>query len=270
VAAAAWFVGRQRRLASPFIDLALFANPRFVAALVAYLLATFVAFGSSLFMSQYLQLVLGLSPLHAGLWTLPWAGGFILGSNLTPPLARRVAATTLMWLGLMVAALGFAVLTRLDGRDTLPLFVAGSVLFSVGLAPVFTLGTDIIVGAARPEQAGAAAAISEISSELGGAVGIAFLGSIGTAVYRGTIVDRLPAGLSPSTVDAARNTLAGALEAAAPLPDAAGRALAQAAHAAFVDALTWSMVTCAAIAAATALLVALLLRRREAPAAQAV
>ncbi|MGH2488718.1 MAG: MFS transporter, partial [Candidatus Limnocylindria bacterium] len=84
------FQRRQLKLADPFIDLRLFLKPAFTASLVTYGFGIFLVFGGFLFLPQYLQLVLGLSPLEAGLWTLPWALGFVVGSNLTPVIARRV------------------------------------------------------------------------------------------------------------------------------------------------------------------------------------
>src|SRR5207253_10788820 len=159
------FVRRQRTVADPLIDLRLFRVPAFSVSLATYLLGTLVAFGSYVFIGQYLQLVLGLTPLSAGIWMLPWSGGFIAGSMVAPAVARRVRPAFVMGAGLVLAAAGFAVVTRLvDGG--IGSLVLGSVMFSLGLAPVFTLGTDLIVGAAPPERAGAAAAISETSSEL--------------------------------------------------------------------------------------------------------
>jgi MFS transporter, DHA2 family, multidrug resistance protein len=90
LAVGAAFVRRQRRLADPLIDLGLFRVPAFSAALAANTLGFFVAFGVAVFIAQYLQLVLGLSPLEAGLWSVPGAGGFIAGSLLTPVLVRRI------------------------------------------------------------------------------------------------------------------------------------------------------------------------------------
>ena len=149
-------------------------------------------FGRFLFIAQYLQLVLGLSPLEAGLWTLPWSVAFIVGLDAgagdrapRPPGIRDGAAA---W---SLAAVGFGLLTQVDGhrRPRRPRRrLVG--LSSLGLAPVFTLATDLIVGAAPPERAGAASAISETGAELGGALGIAILGSIGTAVYRGAMARR--------------------------------------------------------------------------------
>jgi DHA2 family multidrug resistance protein-like MFS transporter len=183
LAAGAVFVQRQHRLADPLIDLRLFRAPAFSVSLATYTLGTFVAFGSFLFIAQYLQRVLGLSPLRAGLWMLPFFVGWISGSMLAPLIARRLRPAFALSAGLVLAAGGFGLLTRVDGGSALPVLVTGSLLVSLGLAPVFTLATDVIVGAAPPERAGAASAISETGSELGGALGIALLGSLATAVY---------------------------------------------------------------------------------------
>ncbi|GLQ55464.1 hypothetical protein GCM10010862_27230 [Devosia nitrariae] len=100
--------------------------------------------------------------------------------------------------------------------------MSGYVLFSLGLAPVFTLATDPIVGTAPPERAGAASAIAETSSELGGALGIAILGSIVTAIYRSAMASAVPPGVPHQAADAARDTLGGALAVAQQLPEMTG------------------------------------------------
>ena len=165
------FVRRQRRLADPMIDLALFRIPAFSAALAVNVLAIFVAFGYFLFVAQYLQLVLGLSPLEAGLWSLPSAVGFIVGSIAAPGSLRRIRPATLM-AGLSARG------RRACGPD--PGRRSGRArgdrgrrrsIISLGLAPVFTLTTELIVGSAPPERAGAASGISETGAELGGALG---------------------------------------------------------------------------------------------------
>jgi MFS transporter, DHA2 family, multidrug resistance protein len=207
------FVRRQQTLAEPLLDLRLFRVPAFSAALTTNVLSFFVGFGTLLFVAQYLQLVLGLSPLAAGLWMLPASAGFVVGSMLTPLLGRRVRPGLVMAGGLALAAVGFGLLTRLgsDHAAGLAVLVAGSVIFSLALAPVDTLAADLAVGAAPPERAGAVSALSETSAELGGALGIAVLGSIATVVYRGQLGDAVPAGIAPQAAAAARDTLGGAL-----------------------------------------------------------
>jgi DHA2 family multidrug resistance protein-like MFS transporter len=162
--------------------------------------------------------------------------------------------------GLAIAALGFGVMSRVDGAGDLALVVIGSLVFSLGLAPVFTLTTDLIVGSAPPERAGAASAISETGAELGGALGIAILGSIGTAVYRNEVSDTVPAGVPPAEAETARDTLGGAVAAAERLTDPLGAALLDAAREAFVQGMQVTAVIAAVGAALTAVLAAVLLR----------
>jgi DHA2 family multidrug resistance protein-like MFS transporter len=129
------------------------------------------------------------------------------------------------------------VFTQVDAGTSLAVFVAATVIFSLGLSPVFTLTTDLIVGSAPPERAGAAAAISETSAEFGGALGIAVYGTIGVAVYRSVMAGALPAGVPPDAVEAALATLGGAVATAAQLPGQLGSALAEAAREAFMQGL---------------------------------
>jgi MFS transporter, DHA2 family, multidrug resistance protein len=254
------FVRRQQRAAKPLLDLRLFANRAFSAALATNTLGFFVAFGALLFIAQYLQLVLGLPPLRAGLWTVPSGGGFILGSLLTPLLVRRLRPAFVMAGGLGLAAVGFVLLTQVDAASGLAVLVTGSVVFSLGLAPVFTLAADLAIGAAPPARAGAASAISETSSEFGGALGIAILGSVATAVYRGQVTDAVPAGVPPEAAAAAQDTLGGVVAVAGQLPGRLGAELLDAARQAFTQGLQLTFAVSAAVAVGGAILVVSLLR----------
>jgi MFS transporter, DHA2 family, multidrug resistance protein len=260
VAAGAAFAHRQRTLADPLIDLGLFRAPAFSASLAAFMVSIFVIAGIFLFIAQYLQLVLGLSPLQAGLWTVPSAGGLIAGSMLAPLVVRRVRPAFVMAGGLALSAVGFGMLTQVNTVSGLAVIVVGSVIFALGVAPVGTLATDIIVGSAPPERAGAASGISETSAELGGALGIAVLGSIGTAVYRSEVAGAVPADVPLDAASAARDTLGGAVAAAEELPDPLGGELLDAAREAFTQALELSAITSAAIVLGVAILAAAVLR----------
>jgi DHA2 family multidrug resistance protein-like MFS transporter len=256
---AAAFATRQRRLRDPLLDLALFRAPEFRAALAATITATFVIYGADLFNAQYLQLVLGLGPLVAGLWSIPSAIAIIAGSMLAPLLVGKVHPAVIVAGSLMVAAAGLLVLTLAGPTSGLAAIVTGSSLIGLGAGPVGTLGTDLMVGSAPVERAGAASGVSETSTELGGALGIALLGSLGAAIYRRDI-GVLPAGASPS----ARQTLGGAADIARTLPPRlAGRLLASA-HTAFVQSLHIVAITGAALAVAIAI-TALCLVRLHAP-----
>jgi DHA2 family multidrug resistance protein-like MFS transporter len=261
--AGAAFVYRQLTAAEPLIDIRLFRVPAFSVSLAAYMLATFALFGAFVFISQYLQLVFGLSPLEAGIWTMPWALAFVVGSLATPPIAQRVRPPAVMAAGLVVAANGFGLLTRVDIASGPGMLIGASVIVALGLAPVFTLATDLVIGSAPAERAGAAAAISETSSEFGGALGIAVLGSIGTAVYRGRIIDAVPASLAPDVAEAARSTLAGAVAAAEQLPSSLSIEFLAAARLAFAQSFDLTAILTAAVALVTAALVAIVLRDRS-------
>jgi DHA2 family multidrug resistance protein-like MFS transporter len=265
VAVAIVFLRRQLVSTDPLIDLRLFLRPAFSVSLATYTLGIFVAFGTSLFIAQYLQLVLGMSPFKAGLWTLPEGVGFIVGSMLTPQLVRRVRAPFVVASGLVLAAIGFAVLTRVDANEGLAAIVTGSILFAVGLASVFTLATDLVVGTAPPERAGSASALSETGAEFGGALGIAILGSIGTAVYRTRLTEDLPPGVPPGAAEAAQDTLGGALLEAARLPVRIGDELVESAQIAFTAGTRLVAVIAAATSLGIAALVVATLRRVRTP-----
>jgi DHA2 family multidrug resistance protein-like MFS transporter len=131
------------------------------------------------------------------------------------------------------------------------------------MAPVFGLTTELIVGSAPPEQAGAASGISETGAELGGALGIAILGSVGIAIYRGELADRLPPGVPAEAAEAARDTLGGAATVAAQLPGDLGPAVLQAAREAFVAGMRLSSAIAAGIGVGLAILALIVLRKQE-------
>jgi DHA2 family multidrug resistance protein-like MFS transporter len=255
------FVRRQRRLADPLIDLALFRVPAFSAAIATNILGFLTTFGTFLFIAQYLQSVIGLSPLRAGLWSTPAALAFILGSMAAPAIVRRFSPAGVIAGGMTVSAAGFVLLTLVDDAPApLAVLVAGSAVFSLGLAPVVTLATDLVLGAAPAERAGAAAAISETSSEFGGALGIAILGSIVTVIYRGAMADAVPAGVPAAAAEAARGTIGGAVSVAGQLPAALGAGLMDAARSAFAQAFEVTAVIGAAISVGVAILAVVVLR----------
>jgi DHA2 family multidrug resistance protein-like MFS transporter len=163
---------------------------------------------------------------------------------------------------MLVSAAGFVLLAQV-GKSASPLgvLVAGSVIFSAGLTPVVTLTTDLVLGAAPPERSGAAAAMSETSSEFGGALGIAVLGSIITALYGGAMAGAAVAGLAPEAAQAARGTIGGAVAVAALLPEPIGAELLAAARAAFARAFAVTAWLGAAISIGVAILAVALLRR---------
>jgi MFS transporter, DHA2 family, multidrug resistance protein len=262
LAIGAAFIDRQRRLDAPMIDLGLFRRPAFSLALGANTLAFAVVFGIEVFVAQYFQLVLGYSPLEAGLWSVPGAAAFVVGSQLTPPLAARVRPPVAMLGGIVVAIVGVALLTRAGAADGPGLVVAGIVILSLGLAPLFTLAADLAVGSAPPERAGAASGISETSSELGGALGLAILGTVGTAVYRDQTADAFPPEMPAEAAATASDTLGGAVQVADRLPLFAADVL-EPAREAFTQGLQVAATVSGVVVVAAAAMVARLLRRGD-------
>jgi MFS transporter, DHA2 family, multidrug resistance protein len=265
VAVGAGFVRRQLRIADPLIDVRLFRSAAFGTSVAVNVLIGVMLAGIFLFVAQYLQIVIGMSPLEAGLWLIPPSGAIIVASLLATVLVRRIPAAYLVGGGLAVAAVGLVILAQVGAEPDLALVIAGTVVLSIGAAPASTLSVDLIIGAAPAERAGAASAISETGNELGNALGIALLGSIGVAVYRGVMAGGLPPGaaaqLAPQEAAAAADTLAGAYDAAARLPAAAGAELVDTATAAFVAGMRLSAWTGVALALAAALAAPALLRR---------
>jgi MFS transporter, DHA2 family, multidrug resistance protein len=250
------FVRRQKRLADPLIDLKLFRVPAFTVSLATNALGGFIAFGTFLYFAQYMQLVLGLSPLSAGLWTLPSSVAVIISSNLAPVILQKIRPATAAAGSLLTTAIGLGILSQVDAGSGLPVPVIGSIVFALGLGPVFILTTDLIVGTAPAEKAGAASAMSETGAEFGGALGIAVLGSIGTAVYRSGVANAVPDGVPQAAADAARDTLGGALAVAGDLPARLGVELVETARIAFTNGLQIAAGIGAVIAVVMAAMVA--------------
>ncbi len=262
------FVQRQRHLADPLIDVRLFQIRSFNVSLGTNVVTIFVMVGYFLFVAQYLQLVLNLSPLEAGLWSLPSAAGFIIGSTQSSRFVHRIRPALVIGVSLVIAAIGLGMLTLIVPSKGLSIIVASSVVISLALSPVFNLTTELIVGSAPPERAGAASGISETGAELGGSLGIALLGSIGIAVYRTGVSRALPADVEPEVAGAALDTLGGAVEIAGQLGGQSGEALLEAARRAFTDGLRLTAAISAVLAFGVAIISAVLLRRVPAGAAE--
>ncbi|WP_460726845.1 MFS transporter [Nocardia heshunensis] len=250
VAAGVLFVRRQRTRPDPMLDLSLFRLGAFRTALGINVIAIFVAFGYFLFVAQYFQLVLGMTPLAAGLAMAPSNIGFIVGSQAAPRIVRVLRPAYLIGAGMVLAAIGLVMLTQLSVTGGPALAVIASLLIALGLAPVFGITTELIVGSAPPEQAGAASGVSETGAELGGALGISILGSISLAIYRSDLADTLPHNVPGA--DAVRETLGEAVQVAGTLPAELGDTVLSAARAAFIHGvhITGGVAAIGAIAVA--------------------
>ncbi|MFE4017658.1 MFS transporter [Streptomyces sp. NPDC059101] len=258
--AAAAFVGRQRTARHPMLDLELFRHRGFSGSVLMNLLAMFAVVGCAVFFTQYLQTVRGMSPLRAALWNVVPTLAIGGMAPLSAALARRLDRAVVIAAGFALAAVGFLSLSWLEPSSPLWFPLVGSAIYASGLVAVMSLGNELAVGAAPPERAGSASAVLESGTELGGALGMAALGTIGSAVYRHDIQGALPAELPARVADAAHETLAGAVAAAARLPGRAGHALLAAARDAFVHGLHAATLCAAGVMAAAAVLAVVLLR----------
>ncbi|MEV1172144.1 MFS transporter [Nonomuraea sp. NPDC049784] len=249
-----WFVLRQLRLPEPLLDVRLFAHRAVGGALGVFLLAAIALGGVYLLVTQYLQLVEGLSPLQAGLWVLPGAALLVLVSTVSPILVRRVRPGYLIAAGLAVQVIGYLMLTQVGAVGGLPLLVAGFMVLYPAVAPSMALTTNLVVGSVPPQKAGAASGLATTCSDLGISLGIAIIGSIGAAVYRTRISGELPGGLPPEAVAASRDSLDGAVSAARGLPGELAAAVLAPAREAFAGGLNVAAVIAAVIAAGAAIL----------------
>ncbi|RBQ18795.1 MFS transporter [Spongiactinospora rosea] len=182
-AAGTAFVRRQLRLASPLLDMRLFTDRGFSAALAVLLIGLVGVGGTMYLVTQFLQLVQGLSPAQAGLWMGPPALAMFAAAIGAPIVARHIRPGTVMAATLGLSLIGYLLLAT-AGSDGRAGVVAGFAFIYLGLGAIAALGTDIVVGAAPAEKSGSAAAMSETVQELGLAAGVVLLGSLTTAVYR--------------------------------------------------------------------------------------
>ncbi|MCE7008897.1 MFS transporter [Kibdelosporangium philippinense] len=173
------FVRRQRKLADPLLDLRMFGNRSFSVALLVLVFTMTAIGGIYLFVSQYLQVVKDFTPLVAGFWLVPSAVVLVISSLITPKLAEKWSPAVIVGVALAAATAGFGVLALADG---LAAVVTGFCLVYLGIGPIMTLGTDLVIGTAPTQKAGSAAAMSETAMEFGIAFGVGVLGVVGTAV----------------------------------------------------------------------------------------
>ncbi|MEU2299461.1 MFS transporter [Streptomyces antibioticus] len=249
----ALFVHRQRTAANPMISPALFRAPGFAPAVVLNLVSAFAMVGSAFFTTQYLQSVLDKSALEAALWALLPSVPIGMAAPLATSLVQKgVARAHVVTAGFAIAAAGYALLA-LAGTDAMWLVLAACGVLASGIVMVISQMTDLALGTVPAERAGSASSLLETGTEFGGALGMAVLGSIGTAIYRHEMPAAAPA--------PARETLGGALAVAHELPGRAGDALAAVAREAFTTGMRGAALAGALVLVLAAVAAASLRRR---------
>ncbi|MGR0219461.1 MFS transporter [Agromyces sp. ZXT2-6] len=256
LALGAWFVRRQLRSETPMLDVRLFRQGSFGGGVLVNLLSVIALVGFLFFVSQHLQLIVGLSPVQAGLALTPGLVAMIVAGLSVVPISRRVHPRVLVPSAIALSAAGY-LLIALTAGDGVAGVVIAFVLLGVGIGVAETVSNELILSSAPPAKAGAASAVSETAYELGAVLGTAVLGSILAAWYRTAI--EVPSGLTAGQADASRETLAGAMTLAETLPGATGAELAASAAAAFSGGITVTaaigvlLMVAAGIVAATTL-----------------
>ena len=246
------FVRRQRRLRDPLFDLALLADHRVTALLASVLLTGIGVVGMFFLVTQYLQWVVGLAPLQAGLWTLPYIVINIAGAMLAPWLAGRVGAATAVAVGLGVATGGAVLLAVAAGPGASLLMVVAAIsVVGLGHGTAMALVMDLIISSAPAEKTGSVAAAQQVAGELGTALGVAAGGAVGMAVYRVSMADAIAPAVPAAAADSALASIHGGVTTAEGLA-AGGGALLDAVH----DAVTLGLQAYAVGGAVLAALVA--------------
>ncbi|MCM3779065.1 MFS transporter [Microbacterium hydrocarbonoxydans] len=253
------FVRRQLRADIPMLDMALFRRGTFSGAILVNLLSVVALVGFLYFVSQHLQLVLGLTPMVAGLALVPGMAAMIVAGLSVVPISRRVRPHVLVPAGLAFSVAGYLLVAlSTEEHGVLPLILAFVVL-GIGIGAAETISNELILSSAPAAKAGAASAVSETAYELGAVLGTAVLGGLITAFYRGALV--VPDGIPVEAAHSASETLAGAYTAAASLPGELGEALWAAASAAFGSGVLVTSLIGAGLVVVAGVIAAVTLRK---------
>lgn len=252
------FVRRQLRRPVPMLDMRLFTRPAFSGAVVVNLLSVVSLVGFLFFVSQHLQLVIGLTPLQSGLVLLPGLLTMIVAGLVVVPIARRIRPGLVIAGGLTLSAAGYLLVALTGGGAPWSILLAAFVLLGAGIGGAETVSNELVISTAPAAKAGAASAVSETAYELGAVLGTATLGTLITASYRATLV--VPEGLTAAQADAAGETLGGAVTVAAGLPGPLGEQLLASARAAFDSGVGITAVIGIVLVASAALVALITLR----------
>lgn len=252
------FVRRQLRAETPMLDMNLFRRGGFSGAILVNLLSVIALVGFLYFVPQQLQLVLGLSPMVAGLALVPGMVAMIIAGLSVVPISRRVPPHIVVPVGLLLSVGGYLVVALTAQRNSVTWLILAFIVLGIGIGAAETISNELILAHAPPAKAGAASAVSETAYELGAVLGTAVLGGIITAFYRGALT--IPDGVPEASASQARETLAGAYAAAQELPNGQADALWQAATHAFDSGIVTTSLIGALLVASAIVIAATTLR----------
>jgi EmrB/QacA subfamily drug resistance transporter len=260
------FIWWERRCANPILEVSFFADARFTAASVAVTLVFFAMFGSLFFVSQFLQFVLGYSPLRSGVALLPVAGVLMVASPTSAKLVARVGTKVMVAGGLTLVATALLLFSGISADSGYGYIAVVLCVIGAGMGFAMAPATDSIMGSLPPDKAGVGSAMNDTTREIGGALGVAVMGSVTTALYG----DRFASSgayeqlhkANAVAAAAARESVGAAAVVAGKLPAATAHAVSGAANVAFVHALAVSVIVAAVVALAGAVVAAVYLPAR--------
>lgn len=253
------FAFRELHTEHPMLDISFFSNPRFTAASVAVSLVFFAMFGYSFLLTQYLQFVLDYSPSGAGLAMLPFALAMMVTAPNAPRLVERIGTKLVVTIGLSMVSISMLLQIQLTAESTYSSILWRMLFLSVGMGLTMAPATESIMGSLPLAKAGVGSAMNDTTRQVGGTLGVAIIGSVLSSVYGSKIIDALSGTPAPqAAIDAASESLGGALQVAAQLGDR-GQQLVTVARNAFVDGLHGGALVAAIAAALGALVTAIYL-----------
>jgi EmrB/QacA subfamily drug resistance transporter len=257
------FILWERWTRFPMLDVSFFRNPRFSAASGAIMLTFFAMFGSLFLLTQFLQSILGYTPLEAGIRLLPMAGVMIVLSPLSAKVVERIGSKIVVASGLSIAAIGLIIASRLTPGASYPEVLASLVVLAAGMALVMPPATESIMGSLPLAKAGVGSAVNDTTRQVGGALGVAVLGSVMSSTYGPRVSDAISGlPLSSEQATAIHDQIGAAIQAAGEIGGAPGRALADVASRGFADGMSTAFIIGAAALALGAVIVALFLPAR--------
>ena len=220
------------------LDMRFFQNPRFTAANSAITLTFFAMFGSMFLMTQYWQFVHGYSPLGAGLRMIPYALTMMVVAPLSARVVERLGTKRVVTMGLLIISTALLALSFIGATTAYPIVITMFCVMAAGMGMTMAPATESVMGSLPREKAGVGSAVNDTTRQMGGALGVAVIGSVVSSVYAGHISDLAERfGLTGGDLTMARGSLGGALEVGSGLGAEAGTFVAEVKDG-FVDALS--------------------------------
>ncbi len=263
-AATTLFIVWESRSEHPMLPLEFFRNRRFSVGASTITLTFFTMFGLFFVLTQYLQFVEGYSPLSAGLATLPLAVMMVIVAPRSAALVVRFGQHNVQAAGLAMVALGLLVLSTLTPSSSYLVVALGLVILGTGVACTTAPATNAIISSVPLAKSGVGSAVNDTTREVGGALGIAVLGSVVSSAFRSSMMSHV-GDLSGAGATVASDSVGGAIQVAHSLPAERATALINAANLAYTDAMRVALLVAAVVAMLAGVLVYTLFPRTPAP-----